>query len=203
MAAALYDRPATVLDWAEDHHEGHVLLAGERWRAHGEIGLHPGQQVWVDSVQGLSVKVSARCPAAAGPPHPSITAWSSHVQRRLLRPLVFLLLALLAASLRILREYQPQNQPRRALGRASFQADLRDSYPRASLPCREGMDWREAILAEILHIFVAAAVAACGSVRYSRCRMNVGIPETNAWAVALAGRDGKCLSPTSGATAGT
>jgi membrane-bound serine protease (ClpP class) len=71
---ALIGRTATVLDWAANRAEGHVLLAGERWRAVGAAGLRPGDVVRVDRVQGLSVQVSAASPASADPPFPSFPA---------------------------------------------------------------------------------------------------------------------------------
>ncbi len=63
--AALEGQPAKVLDWADGSPVGHVLLAGERWQAHGEVGLRTGQSVWVVAVHGLHVQVSARSPANA------------------------------------------------------------------------------------------------------------------------------------------
>lgn len=57
-AQALVGQTARVLDWSPDAARGYVLLAGERWQAHGEAGLQPGQAVRVDAVRGLRVEVS-------------------------------------------------------------------------------------------------------------------------------------------------
>ena len=54
---AMVGATARVLDWAGT--DGHVLVAGERWRAHGSYGLQPGQTVTVHAVQDLRVLVSA------------------------------------------------------------------------------------------------------------------------------------------------
>lgn len=64
-ADGLPGAPATVLDW--DAGQGHVHLAGERWRARGPSGLLRGQQVVVRAVEGLVVEVGMP-PAARYPP---------------------------------------------------------------------------------------------------------------------------------------
>lgn len=71
--AALVGEPAQVLDWSAASADGHVLLAGERWRASGAVSLQPGQQVWVVAVQGLRVQVSAQPASVSGAPSSSTT----------------------------------------------------------------------------------------------------------------------------------
>jgi membrane-bound serine protease (ClpP class) len=68
----LIGQPARVLDWSDASADGHVLLAGERWRATGDATLQPGQQVWVVAVQGLRAQVSTQPMAGSSPP-PSST----------------------------------------------------------------------------------------------------------------------------------
>jgi len=68
---ALIGQPAHVLDWSAASADGHVLLAGERWRASGDATLQPGQQVWVVSVQGLRAQVSTQPASRSAPPSPS------------------------------------------------------------------------------------------------------------------------------------
>lgn len=54
-AAALLGESARVLEWSGG--EGHVLVAGERWKAHSDRELQPGQRVRVTEVRGLSLRV--------------------------------------------------------------------------------------------------------------------------------------------------
>jgi len=68
---ALVGERARVLDWSASSNEGHVLLAGERWRARGPAVLRPGQPVRALAVQGLQVQVSTAEPE---PPLSSPTA---------------------------------------------------------------------------------------------------------------------------------
>lgn len=72
-AEALIGETARVLDWSASSGQGHVLLAGERWQARGQVALRPGEQVRVLAVQGLHVMVGAGEPAPADPPFPSPT----------------------------------------------------------------------------------------------------------------------------------
>jgi membrane-bound serine protease (ClpP class) len=47
---------ARVVDWQGQ--EGRVHVHGELWRAHGPVGLTPGQEVWVKAIGGLTVEVT-------------------------------------------------------------------------------------------------------------------------------------------------
>jgi membrane-bound serine protease (ClpP class) len=60
---AMLGQAVPVLDWSGD--AGHVLIAGERWRATGASGLVAGQTARVQAVRGLTVQV-----AAVEMPHP-------------------------------------------------------------------------------------------------------------------------------------
>lgn len=63
-------RPAEVLDWSDTH--GHVLAAGERWRATGPADLGSRALVRVAAVEGLTLRVVADDPAPiAATPSPS------------------------------------------------------------------------------------------------------------------------------------
>ena len=63
-AEGLVGASARVLDWSGS--AGHVFVAGERWAARGASGLLPGQTVQVQTVQGLTLVVTAE-PAARPP----------------------------------------------------------------------------------------------------------------------------------------
>lgn len=54
-APAMLGQPAEVLDWSG--REGHVLAAGERWRAQAPQALMPGEHVTITGIEGLMLKV--------------------------------------------------------------------------------------------------------------------------------------------------
>ncbi len=54
-AEGMEDAPARVLSWTGE--SGWVMIHGERWRAQGPRGLHPDDDVLVDSIEGLTARV--------------------------------------------------------------------------------------------------------------------------------------------------
>ncbi len=55
---SLIGASARVLDWTGE--AGHVWANGERWSAEGPAGLAPDQNVWIESVNGLCLRVTAK-----------------------------------------------------------------------------------------------------------------------------------------------